>query len=502
VTIEGGDALVQLESDAVADEVLLEPEQAAARSAERDHVKHTSTTPKLRWFGFTILALAGLPLANAVLLDAWSWPSFIGYAIAVQLYTLLSWLLLKRYYQASRADLSNVFLVLDIALLFVAVHLTGGADSWLFWLPLVRVADQIPTGYRRVAWFSITAVVGYVLFLAIYPILGQPIDWTAALARTLLLAGAALYICLSARTSEEARLTRLHSIDFARELILKLNQKSEQLQRQSERVQLASRSKSEFLARVSHELRRPATTIIGFAQLLELAELNARQQEYVNRIVRAGRDLSMLIDEVMDLAEVQSGQAKLRLEAIDFDDLLEDVLTALWPAAADRGIRLARIGTDSVPAPILADRRALRRVIINVIWHALRSSSPEDEVSVWTEATGQRLRLYTQDSGRELPPQPVRELLSSNFTLEQELARLNELGLGLAFAKMLTLKLDGRMGAETTVGRGTMLWVELPMLYSGQSETAGQSGQYGSERVRPGPRLLTLGPDPTRTDPI
>ena len=444
-------------------EVFLDAAEAARRRAEKTRQLNVLHIPRLRFLGFTLIAFVGVPLTNLVLSSNWSTSAFLYYALGVELYAALTWVLLYKFYGKTPFDLGEAFLMIDLIPMVAAVYVTGGENSWLFWLPLMRVVDQSAGGFQRALRFSAAVLLTYGLLCFALAALQPPFDWAAAAVRIGFLAAACLYTCLMARAAEGLRAKTVGAVRFAKELITELNRKTNELQLATERAEQASHAKSEFLARVSHELRRPATTIIGFAQLLEMAELDANQQEYVNRIIRGGRDMTALIDEVMDLADVQTGAATLEVQPLAFDEVLEDVLSTMWPVAADRGVRLVRIGEESNGDFVLADARAVRRIILNVLTHLLHMTAVEDQISVWTERSGDKLKLYIQDSGPGIVPEPVEELLSSHFSPEQEIERLQQLGLGLAFAKALALALGGALGADAVVGRATTYWLELAL---------------------------------------
>lgn len=444
-------------------DVFLDSAEATRRRAEKARALNTRNIPRLRLFGFTLIAFVGVPLTNLVLSDNWSFASFLAYAIFALLYASVSWLLLLQFYGKTPFDLGEAFLMLDLIPMTAAVYVTGGENSWLFWLPLMRVVDQSAGGFQRALRFSALVLLSYALLCVALAIFEPPLDLAAAAVRIGFLAAACWYTSLMARAAEALRNKTVGAVRFAKELITELNEKTGELEAATARAEQASRAKSEFLARVSHELRRPATTIVGFAQLLEMANLTARQMDYVHRIIRGGRDLASLIDEVMDLAEVQSGAIQLSVEPVPFDDVLEEVMSIMWPIAADRGVRLVRIGEESTGEIVLSDRRALKRVLLNLLNHLLRFSAADDRVSVWAENAGDRLKVYVQDSGPGILPEPVEDLLSSHFSPDQELQRLQDMGLGLAFARALAIAMGGGLGADAVVGRATTYWIDLPL---------------------------------------
>lgn len=442
-------------------ELLIDAVAAAARRKERAEQTHTLTIPRLRFIGFSLIAVVGVALHNLLLLGSFSITEYLGYILAVELYCVGSWLILRRWF-GEHTILGDLFLTFDLLPLLAAVWVTGGTESSLFWLPLMRVVDQATAGVRRTMWFSAAAVAGYGA-VAIASSMTSQVNWGAEAAKVVFLSGGAIYICLTAWWTEALRARTTGAIRLARQLIDRLNEQSAELLRATMRAEAASKAKTEFLGRVSHELRRPATTVIGFSQLLEMSPLNERQADFVARVSRAGRDLASLVDEVLDLVEVPAASLHLKLEPVVFDDVVIEVLAALWPAAAERAVRLISIGAESSGIQVYAERRALRRVLWNLLSHLIRSSLAEDQVSVWLEAGEERVRFCAQDSGPGVVPDDIGELLTPALDGGAQIQKLQEDGLGLAFARSLVLAMNGAMGVHAVTGQACTYWFDLPL---------------------------------------
>ena len=462
-------------SEAVPPEIFLDPEQAARRRLRLKLTGNIITIPTLRIIGFTLLALVGVPLHNLFITHDFSFNTFFTFLIVVELYCTASWLVLYAYYERVKAiNLGDVFLYADLFMLAGAVYVTGGDRSWFFWLPLMRVTDQAVNGFKRSMWF-VAASTGVFVALWLYLIYVEHrvIAVDAALARTVFVAVAGFYVALTSRATQRVRGKLVSTIRFARHAIEQLSTRTAQLSDAQMQAEQASLSKSEFLARISHELRRPTTTVIGFAQLLEMTELAPKQRDYAARIMRGGQDLGIMIDEVMDLADLQSGLLTITPAAVLLSDLVEDTLAHVWPLAAARGVRL--ISAEDAAGEgvrVFADPRGLRRVLLNTVAHVIRYSGLDDRVVVSWERRGDYARISVRDSGSGILSEPVEEILNSPSRPEDEITRMQELGLGLAFAKALVVAMHGRVGADLEIGAGTTYWIEIPLATASVSTEA------------------------------
>ena len=447
-------------------EIFLSAEQAAQHRLQTKRTGNVFTIPRLRIIGFTLLALVGVPLHSALITHNFSFDALLAFLVVVELYCTASWLLLYTYYDRVRAfDLGEVFLYADLIVLVGAVYVTGGERSWFFWLPLIRVADQAVHGFGRCLSFVLASTglfIGFWLYLLLLE--GRPIDINSEIAKSIFVGVAGFYIALTSRASERVRNKLGSTMRFARHAISQLKDKSDALIESRQRAERASQGKSEFLARVSQELRRPATTVIGFAQLLEIGDLTPKQRDYVARILRSGQDLGIMIDEVMDLADLQSGSLLITPQDVLLAEVVEDTLAHVWPLAAARGVRLISAeDAKGENARVRADQRALRRVLLNTVAHVIRYSSMDDRVVVsWTHQ-GESARIAVRDSGPGILSEPVEELLSSSVRPEEELSRMQEMGLGLAFATALVHIMGGQVGADLEIGAGTTYWIDIPL---------------------------------------
>ncbi|MGH8868129.1 MAG: ATP-binding protein [Actinomycetes bacterium] len=231
-----------------------------------------------------------------------------------------------------------------------------------------------------------------------------------------------------------------------------------------EAAESANIAKSEFLSRMSHELRTPLNAVIGFAQLLELGELNTAQREEVAHIVKGGRHLLGLIDEVLDISRIESGGLPLSPEPLLVGDLVSESLDLVRPLAAHREIHLTGTQAGSCDAHIFADRQRLKQVMLNLLSNAVKYNRQGGTVAVSCERLDAgRLRINVSDTGPGIPSDDLPRLFTPFERLGAEQTEVEGTGIGLALSQRLTTAMGGTLELTTAPGKGTTFWVEFPV---------------------------------------
>jgi len=236
-------------------------------------------------------------------------------------------------------------------------------------------------------------------------------------------------------------------------------------QRAREAAEEANRSKSQFISRMSHELRTPLNAVIGFGQLLKLDELTDDQRDSVDHILKGGQHLLTLINEVLDIARIESGDLALSSEAVLVSDVLDDVLGLIRPLATQRTIHLIG-GRDAACSDyVLADRHRLQQVLLNLLSNAVKYNRLGGTVAVSCEpSSSTRLRIKVSDTGYGIPQEQLGRLFTPFERLGAERSEIEGTGIGLSLSRQLAEAMGGVLGVETVVGEGSTFWIELPLV--------------------------------------
>jgi PAS domain S-box-containing protein len=242
-----------------------------------------------------------------------------------------------------------------------------------------------------------------------------------------------------------------------------VQEKNAELETAREVADKANLAKSDFLSSMSHELRSPLNAILGFAQLMESGSppLLPTQKTSIDQILQAGWYLLQLINEILDLALIESGKLSLSLEPISLPDILLDCQAMMEPHAHKSGIRVSFPRFDS-PCFVNADRTRLKQVLVNLLSNAIKYNGAAGTVDVTCRADSrQRLRISVQDTGQGLSADQCAQLFQPFNRLGQEASTAEGTGIGLVVSKRLVEAMGGAIGVESSVGVGSVFWFEL-----------------------------------------
>ncbi|WP_170324087.1 ATP-binding protein [Cryptosporangium phraense] len=235
----------------------------------------------------------------------------------------------------------------------------------------------------------------------------------------------------------------------------------------------APSAESDFLARMSHELRTPLNAILGFAQLLEPADLTPEESDNLTHIVRAGRHMLAILNDALDVEAVESGHVSLDPEDIDLDQAIGEALDLIRPAAESAGLAIERPATDGLR--VRADRQRLRQVLLNLLSNAVKYNRPGGRIRVEANPVDSRghrtdddfryVQIAVADSGRGIPE----DRLADVFTPFERIGvkDVGGTGLGLSLVKSLTTAMDGCVDVTSSEGAGSTFTIDLP--YAGQA---------------------------------
>ncbi|MEA2572398.1 MAG: hypothetical protein QOI24_4399 [Acidobacteriota bacterium] len=226
----------------------------------------------------------------------------------------------------------------------------------------------------------------------------------------------------------------------------------------------ANLAKSDFLSSMSHELRSPLNAILGFAQLMESDSPSPTQSqnESIGQILHAGWYLLDLINEILDLATIESGKLSMSLEPVSLNEVLLECQSMVEPIAQKRGITMTFPGCD-VAWSVRADRTRVKQVLLNLLSNAIKYNTPEGAVMVDCSSTitPGHIRITVTDTGAGLPPEKIAQLFQPFNRLGQEGNGEEGTGIGLVVSKRLVELMEGVIGVESSVGTGSVFWIEL-----------------------------------------
>jgi CheY-like chemotaxis protein/anti-sigma regulatory factor (Ser/Thr protein kinase) len=214
---------------------------------------------------------------------------------------------------------------------------------------------------------------------------------------------------------------------------------------------------------MSHELRTPLSAILGFAQLMETASPppTAPQKRSIGQILKAGWYLLELINEILDLALIESGKLSLSMEPISLAEVMLECQTMIEPQAQKRGLSVT-FSRFEIPCFVKADRTRLKQIFINLLSNAIKYNKVGGAVVVQhLMSTAGRIRIRVEDSGQGLSTDKLAQLFQPFNRLGQEASGEEGTGIGLVTTKRLVELMDGAIGVESTVGVGSVFWIEL-----------------------------------------
>lgn len=239
----------------------------------------------------------------------------------------------------------------------------------------------------------------------------------------------------------------------------------DQLAEAKEAAEQANQAKSEFLSSMSHELRTPMNAILGFAQILEIDDkLNEDQRDSVHEILKGGRHLLELINEVLDLAKVESGRIDLSLEPVDLSDLVDECFALVSPVAVKHCIDICH--GDMNGHVVRADRTRLKQVMLNLLSNAIKYNRENGTVELKVNPVNEgMLRITIADTGNGIPEEKLKGLFQPFNRLDAEYSEIEGTGIGLTITLRIVEMMDGFVGVESEVGVGSSFWIELPREY-------------------------------------
>ena len=271
---------------------------------------------------------------------------------------------------------------------------------------------------------------------------------------------------------------------------------ADELRRAKEEAERTNQEKSKFLSRVSHELRTPLNAILGFSQVLTFSDLEEEDALALSYIIKGGRDLLALVDEVLDLSCAAVGQLYLALGKVEADEIAGECMGLMARLAEARGITCT-VETPSYPATLHCDGQRLRQILLNLLSNAIKYNCEGGRIFVSFELRpANLLRLNVTDTGPGISPAEIARLFVPFERLEQGSSDVEGTGLGLVVSRRIAEVMDGSVGVESEVGKGSTFWIELPLAAPQQKSSTGMTNAANlpttSADTRPNVTLLYI----------
>jgi signal transduction histidine kinase/ActR/RegA family two-component response regulator len=251
----------------------------------------------------------------------------------------------------------------------------------------------------------------------------------------------------------------------------------------------ANRAKSDFLSGMSHELRTPMNSILGFAQLLEtepVTPLTERQQLFVKQIIKAGKHLLSLINQVLDLAKIEAGKLPISLEVVRVANVVDEALHMVQHLAEQMSVQ--PVNTRVGNLYVVADYGRLKQVILNLLSNAVKYNLPNGSISIQASDHGGVVKISVSDTGVGIEEEKQKELFQPFSRLGYEAGEIEGSGIGLALSKRLVESMSGKIGVESKKGQGSTFWITLPA-----APPAPDSGEFSAASID-----LPEGPQPDK----
>lgn len=243
--------------------------------------------------------------------------------------------------------------------------------------------------------------------------------------------------------------------------ITELVKTREEIRHAKEEADDANKAKSQFLSSMSHELRTPLNAILGFSQLLQLEALNTTQSDNVEEIYKAGKHLHILINDILDLSKIESGNVELKIEPVDVSVVIDECQKLLKPLIDKNKVKL-EIHLPDIQPWIMADYLRFKQVMINLVSNAIKYNNLNGIAKIFVSNTGKFTRITIQDSGPGIPAEKQQYLFTSFNRLGMENSSIEGTGIGLVITQQIVNLMGGKIGFESVPDSGSTFWVEFP----------------------------------------
>jgi signal transduction histidine kinase/DNA-binding response OmpR family regulator len=441
--------------------VYLDPAEAAAAQRARRHKFHTEDVPRLRLIGFAFNAL-GVVVHNWLIFHVVDWTASAQHAAVLLGYALFAWVMLAAFWDRVRVvNLGDVFFGLDLFPMAYVVYVTGANESLMWFVFAARAADQVAISFRNSVVFSHLATLAYAgLMVWVSFGEGRPVDWSTEAAKIVFLYILCLYITLSARSVADRRRKFDSARRMAEQAVRDAEDRRRDLEHAMTRLEAANRTKTEFLANVSHEVRTPLNSVIGNADLLLDTPLSRDQREMLGVMRDSAESLTRIVDDILDLSKMEAQRLPLESIPLRVREVAGTTIKMFAARAHQKGLTLVCHVQRDVPEVVLGDPHRLRQILTNIVNNAIKFTERGDvtlHVEVDDTHDGRvALRFSVHDTGVGIPKSRQHAIFEA-FTQADgsDTRRYGGTGLGLTIAAQLVALMQGRLWVDSEEGQGS-----------------------------------------------
>ena len=418
--------------------------------------------PALRLIGTNVLLFV-VAIHNLLVFGGLDFATYLPLVIGLELYCLVSWGLLRAYFtRVSAVHLGDVFLVTDFLPWCWAISASGGPQSLLWPVFLLHTADQLWLNRARARVMAGMGPFAYLGLLVYWTLVaGQDVVWGAEVAKLIVLATMNIFMVLVAEGPWHQQ-ERTHA---AKDLILRLEEQSGELDAARRRAEEANEAKSEFLGRMSHELRTPLHSVLGFANVLlknKHLSLESRDLDYLQRIRVNAMHLLNLINDLLDLARIEEGGLKVELSEVDVGALIRETVDQLedWGLMEDVEVQ---VETPDERHRVRADESRLRQVLIKLVGNAIKFTNEGSITVILDAADGAARSIRVVDTGVGIPSNRLATIFDAFEQGDGGTSRVHYgAGLGLAISRSLCGLMGMDLSAQSTLGEGSTFTITIP----------------------------------------
>ncbi len=275
--------------------------------------------------------------------------------------------------------------------------------------------------------------------------------------------------------------------------VTELKRAQEAMRAAKDEAERANRAKSEFLSRMSHELRTPLNAILGFGQLLGLESLNPSQASSVEQILKGGRHLLDLINEVLDIARIEAGSMEFHLEPIDVHEALSTAADFVKPLAKQHGVRLLLRPPGKQPFLVRADRGRLDQVLFNLLSNGVKYNREGGRLRlVCRRPDARTIRILVADTGPGLGPDEIARLFTPFQRLNAAERGITGTGIGLTISRSLIEAMGGQINVVSKPGKGCVFYVDLPAADAPAALASGSAAPQNASPALPARTILHI----------